>query len=79
MYQGPSVKYGSEVTRVIVTEHQYVEGGDEKKLFEGTAQQGDIITFDGPMYGLKVSGFSILEHGANYAKVSAGSGTLTGH
>ena len=29
--RGPSVKYGSKVTQVIVTEHQYVDGGDEKK------------------------------------------------
>lgn len=78
MYEGPSVKYASKVTQVIVTEHQYVEGGSEKKLFEGTSQQGDIITFDSPMHDLTASGFSILESGANYAKISGGSGTLTG-
>lgn len=78
MYEGPSVKYASKVTQVIVTEHQYVEGGSEKKLFEGASQQGDIITFDSPMHDLTASGFSILESGANYAKISGGSGTLTG-
>lgn len=78
MYEGPSVKYDSAVTQVVVTEHQYVEGGEETKLFEGTAQQGDIITFNSPMYGLVADGFSILESGANYAKVSGGSGTLKG-
>ena len=78
MYEGPSVKYDSAVTQVVVTEHQYVEGGEETKLFEGTAQQGDIITFNSPMYELVADGFSILESGANYAKVSGGSGTLKG-
>ena len=78
MYEGPSVKYNSAVTQVVVTEHQYVEGGEETKLFEGTAQQGDIITFNSPMYELVADGFSILESGANYAKVSGGSGTLKG-
>ena len=78
MYEGPSVKYDSAVTKVVVTEHQYVEGGEETKLFEGTAQQGDIITFNSPMYELVADGFSILESGANYAKVSGGSGTLKG-
>ena len=78
MYEGPSVKYDSAVTQVVVTEHQYVEGGEETKLFEGTAQQGDIITFNSPMYELVADGFSILESGSNYAKVSGGSGTLKG-
>lgn len=79
MYQGPSVDYTSKVTQVVVTEHQYVEGGDETDLFEGTAQEGDIITFDEPMYNLQATGFAILESNANYAKVSAGSGTLKGN
>ena len=78
MYEGPSVKYNSTVTQVVVTEHQYADGGEETKLFEGTAQQGDIITFNSPMYELVADGFSILESGANYAKVSGGSGTLKG-
>lgn len=79
MYQGPSVDYTSKVTQVVVTEHQYVEGGDETDLFSGSTQEGDIITFDEPMYNLQATGFTILESNANYAKVSAGSGTLKGN
>lgn len=78
MYQGPSVDYAAKVTQVIVTEHQYVEGGESTSLFEGTAQEGDIITFDGPMHNLQATGITILESGANFAKISGGSGTLTG-
>lgn len=78
LYQEAKVEHSAKVTQVVLTEHQYSEGGETKKLFEGTAQAGDIITFSGPMYALSASGFSIQESGANWAKVSGGSGALTG-
>lgn len=78
IYTGASVAYKSPVSSVSVTEHQYVEGVEETKLFEGVTQAGDIITFSEPMHSLTASGFTILESNANYAKVSAGSGVLTG-
>lgn len=78
IYTGGSVEYGSPVTSVSVTEHQYVRGGDETTLFEGASVEGDIVTFDSPMYDLVATGFNILESNANYAKLSAGAGTLTG-
>ena len=78
IYQGPSMSYGAKVTQVVVTEHQYVQGGEEVTLFEGQSQQGDIITFSEPAYNLRASGFSILESNANYAKITAGTGTLVG-
>lgn len=79
MYMGPSVDYAAKVTQVVVTEHQYLEGGEETTLFEGTAQEGDIITFDEPMYNLQATGFNILESDVNYAVVTAGPGTLKGN
>lgn len=78
IYQGPSMSYGAKVTQVVVTEHQYVQVGEEVTLFEGQSQQGDIITFSEPAYNLRASGFSILESNANYAKITAGNGTLIG-
>ena len=78
MYTGASTEYDGIVTQVIVTEHQYVPWTEEKQLFEGTAQAGDIITFDEPMHGLVAQGFTIQASGANWARVSAGSGTLAG-
>lgn len=78
LYRGQSVEYEAKVTRVVVTEHQYTEGSEETELFAGTTQQGDIITFDEPMHNLVASGFSVTESGANYAVVTAGTGTLTG-
>lgn len=78
MSLGSAVEYSTPVTSVVVTEHQYVQVNEEDTLFEGATVEGDIITFSEPMHGLTASGFSILDSGANYAKVSAGSGTLTG-
>lgn len=77
-YAGGTVKYDSPISAVTVTEHQYVAGTEVKDLFSGTAQNGDIITFSEPMHSLSATGFTILESGANYAKISAGTGTLTG-
>lgn len=78
MYQGASVEYASKVTQVSLTEHQYVASGDLDELFSGTTQSGDIITFDEPVYDLTASGFTIQSQGANFAKLSAGNGTLKG-
>lgn len=77
-YSGGTVKYDSPISAVTVTEHQYIAGTDEKELFSGTSQQGDIITFSEPMHALTATGFTILESGANYAKISSGSGSLKG-
>ncbi len=75
---GGKVGYSDPISAVTVTEHQYVAGTEVKELFSGTAQNGDIITFSEPMHSLSATGFTILESGANYAKISAGSGALTG-
>lgn len=77
-YTGGTANYDPLVSAVTVAEHQYVAGAEEKELFSGTAQNGDIITFSEPMHSLSANGFSILESGANYAKISAGTGTLKG-
>lgn len=72
------VKYLDPVSAVAVTEHQYIAGTEDVTLFEGTAQQGDVIEFDEPAHSLTAEGFAILESGANYAVLSAGTGKLTG-
>lgn len=72
------VKYLDPVSSVAVTEHQYIAGTEDVTLFEGTAQQGDVIEFDEPAHTLTAEGFTVLESGANYAVLSAGAGKLTG-
>lgn len=79
LYAGGSVEYATPVTEVVVTEHSYLKSATETtELFEGTTAEGDKITFDEPCYDLSASGFGIIESGANYAIVTAGSGTLSG-
>lgn len=78
IYEGAKVQYSGAASAVSVTEHQYMVGGEETQLFEGTSLSGDLIIFSEPMYNLSATGFTILESGANYAKLSSGSGTLTG-
>lgn len=77
-YTGGSVDYGTPIARVIVTEHRWEPGTESTELFNGAANEGDIIRFDEPVHNLSASGFNILESNCNYAKVSAGTGTLTG-
>lgn len=72
------VKYLDPVSSVAITEHQYIAGTEDVTLFEGTAQQGDVIEFDEPAHTLTAEGFTVLESGANYAVLSAGTGKLTG-
>jgi hypothetical protein len=78
LYFDGSVETEKPISAVTVTEHQYIAGTDEKELFSGTSQQGDIITFSEPMHSLTATGFTLLESGANYAKISSGSGSLKG-
>ena len=59
------VKHLDPVSAVAVTEHQYIAGTEDVTLFEGTAQQGDVIEFDEPAHTLTAEGFTILESGAS--------------
>lgn len=79
IYASGAVDYATPVTEVIVTEHAYSQSATEtSELFKGTTSSGDKITFSEPCYDFVATGFSILASGANWATVSAGSGTLTG-
>ena len=73
-----STVYETPVSAVEVTEHQWVQNQNEATLFEGTAEEGTLVTFDEPAHDLTAEGFTITEQGDNYAVLSAGSGTLTG-
>ena len=78
IYTDGSVEYEAPVSLVSVTEHQYLKGTERVTLFEGTAAEGDVVTFSDPMHDLQAEGFSILDSGHNWASLSAGTGTLTG-
>lgn len=78
VFDGGSVSRLSPATRVDVTEHQYIPGAESVTLYSGKVESGEIITFEEPMHSLAASGATIIESGANYAKMSAGTVTLTG-
>lgn len=73
-----NVDYPDKVTRVVLAEHQYIQGADTVNLFEGSVTEQTTLKFTEPVYDLAATGFSIVESGANYAVISAGTGTLTG-
>ena len=73
-----STVYETPVSAVEITEHQWVKSQDTVTLFEGTAEDGALVTFEAPAHSLTAEGFAITEQGDNYAILSAGTGTLTG-
>lgn len=73
-----STVYEVPVSAVEITEHQWVRSQDTVTLFEGTAEDGALVTFEEPAHSLTAEGFTITEQGDNYAILSAGTGTLTG-
>lgn len=75
---GAAVEELPPVTSVTVLEHNYGVGTESKELFTGVTTAGQVIIFSEPCSGLTATGFTVTESGANYAIVSAGSGTLTG-
>lgn len=76
------------VTAVSLLEHAWIKNTSEDNrriLFEGAATEGQTIMFDDPMSGLiwqtnadPPVPLTILKSGANYATLSAGTGTLSG-
>ena len=73
-----STVYETPVSAVEITEHQWVKSQDTVTFFEGTAEDGALVTFEAPAHSLTAEGFTITEQGDNYAILSAGTGTLTG-
>lgn len=76
--QNCNVEYLDPISAVEVVEHGYIPDTKEVTLFNGTAQDRDIVVFSEPIHDLFATGFTILESGTNYAILSAGTGTLIG-
>ena len=74
IYQECTVPRSAPVTSVVVVEHQYIKNFEvsEQSLFEGVSQDGKIVTFSEPMHSLRATGVTILDSGANWAKLSGG-------
>ena len=75
---GAWVEHEEPVTAVTVLEHQWTPGTDTVTLFDGTATAGQVVIFDEPMGSLAATGITIIESGANFAVLGAGTGRVTG-
>lgn len=78
--QNADVEYPAPVSGIKLTEHQFIKSATAEivTLYEGTATAETPITFDEPVYDLTATGFEIISSGANFAYVSAGTGTVSG-
>ena len=79
IFSGAQVKNTPSVSKVTVLEHNYMASTDSKVVFSGQTYAGQVIVFNEPVSSVTGSGISIIESGANYAVVGAGSGTITGY
>ena len=78
-YENGSVTTTKNVTGVKVTEHNYFPAGNVVTLFEDGLDGTEVIEFSEPYHDLAIVGGTIVESGANYAKIAAkGAVTLTG-
>lgn len=78
-YIGGSVTTNKATVKVQVTEHNYFEAGNEVVLFNDGLDGTEIIEFNEPYHDLSIEGGTIVESGANYAKINAhGTVTLVG-
>lgn len=78
-YIGGSVTTDKSVVGVQVTEHNYFEAGNVVTLFADGVDGTEFIEFSQPYHSLAIEGGTIIESGANFARISAkGTVTLTG-
>lgn len=78
--KGAEVDYPEPVGAILLTEHQFVKGvqANDETLFEGLTLDGDVITFDEPVYEITAEGIPLKTVHANYVVVGAGNGTISG-
>ncbi len=66
-------------SKMILTEHKYEHSNEEEILYNEALNGTTTIIFNEPMHSLTITGGTILESGANCAKISSsGTVTLTG-
>ena len=93
IFVGGSIEYQSPATKVIVTEHSYLNTPNDETVNlyngnviavdlispKGQAFTGQMFQFEDPVHNLSITGGTILERGVNYSIVGPASNcTLTG-
>jgi len=78
-YSKGTLTTGKPVTGVKLTEHNYSPAGNTVTLFSDGLDGEELIEFKEPYHSLSIEGGTIVESGANYARISAkGAVLLTG-
>ena len=68
------IEQGEIITEVLLQTHNYTEGTEQKKLFEGQLASGTYkITFNNPAFNVTCSGGTIQSTKANYAIINVSS------
>lgn len=80
IFYGLDVDTSSIVTGTEVTAHTYAQAEEVSELYNGVMSGGEnTLKFSEPMHSLNITGGSIVDSGANYAKITAaGTVVLTG-
>lgn len=77
------IEQGEIVTGVLLQSHNYTQGTEQKKLFEGELQAGKHkITFNNPSFGITCTGGTLQSSNANFVIInvsSAGNVVVNGY
>lgn len=75
-YENGRVKTGGLVTAVKVTAHRFTRKEEETVLYEEELEGVEELEFSEPVWGLDISGGSLLDSGANFARFSGNGGVV---
>lgn len=75
-YKEGKLNVGKVIHGVKLTEHNYSPAQNEVTLFNDGLYGNEVVEFKEPYHDLVIEGGTIVESGANYAKIS-GEGTVT--
>ena len=68
------IEQGEIVTGVLLKTHNYTQGAEQRKLFEGQLPTGTHkITFNSPSFGITCTGATIQSSSANYVIINVSS------
>lgn len=74
-YENGKVKTSTLVTAVKVTAHRYTKKTAVETLYEEVLDGEEELVFPEPIWGLSITGGTLLEYGANYTRFS-GTGSV---
>lgn len=78
IYKGQQFSEGEKVSEVQLVAHTYTPGSEESELYKATdSGTGTVqVEFSEPRHSLSIVNGTIVESGANYARITANSGCV---